>query len=25
MRKATGWEPQIDFEEGIRRVCEQYK
>ncbi len=25
MRAATGWEPQIDFEEGIRRVCEQYK
>jgi UDP-glucose 4-epimerase len=22
---ATGWEPQIDFEEGIRRVCAQYK
>ncbi|WP_226021401.1 NAD-dependent epimerase/dehydratase family protein [Halomicrobium salinisoli] len=25
MREATGWEPEIDFEEGIRRVCEQYK
>jgi UDP-glucose 4-epimerase len=25
MREATGWEPQIDFEEGIRRVCSQYK
>jgi len=25
MREETGWEPQIDFEEGIRRVCEQYK
>jgi len=25
MTQATGWEPQIDFEEGIRRVCEQYK
>jgi UDP-glucose 4-epimerase len=25
MTAATGWEPQIDFEEGIRRVCEQYK
>jgi len=25
MREATGWEPQIDFEEGIRRVCQQYK
>jgi UDP-glucose 4-epimerase len=21
---ATGWEPQIDFEEGIERVCRQY-
>ncbi|PSP82882.1 nucleoside-diphosphate sugar epimerase [Halobacteriales archaeon QS_1_68_17] len=21
---ATGWEPEIDFEEGIRRVCAQY-
>ncbi|TMT87004.1 NAD-dependent epimerase/dehydratase family protein [Haloterrigena sp. H1] len=25
IRKETGWEPQIDFEEGIRRVCEQYQ
>jgi len=25
MREATGWEPRIGFEEGIRRVCEQYK
>ncbi|SNZ06976.1 UDP-glucose 4-epimerase [Natronoarchaeum philippinense] len=25
MHEATGWEPQIDFEEGIRRVCQQYK
>ncbi|MFB6179423.1 MAG: NAD-dependent epimerase/dehydratase family protein [Halorientalis sp.] len=24
MREATGWEPAIDFEEGIRRVCAQY-
>jgi UDP-glucose 4-epimerase len=24
IREATGWEPEIDFEEGIRRVCEQY-
>jgi len=24
LREATGWEPQIDFEEGIRRVCAQY-
>jgi UDP-glucose 4-epimerase len=25
MREATGWEPQIDFEEGIRRVCAPYQ
>jgi len=24
INEATGWEPQIDFEEGIRRVCAQY-
>jgi UDP-glucose 4-epimerase len=24
MHAATGWEPEIDFEEGIRRVCAQY-
>jgi len=24
MREATGWEPQIDFEEGIERVCRPY-
>ena len=24
MREATGWEPRIDFEEGLRRVCAQY-
>ncbi|WP_327054162.1 NAD-dependent epimerase/dehydratase family protein [Halomicrococcus gelatinilyticus] len=24
-REATGWEPTIDFEEGVRRVCAQYK
>jgi len=24
MREATGWEPEIDFEEGVRRVCSQY-
>ncbi|WP_265108287.1 NAD-dependent epimerase/dehydratase family protein [Halosolutus halophilus] len=24
IREETGWEPQIDFEEGIRRVCAQY-
>jgi UDP-glucose 4-epimerase len=25
MYDETGWEPQISFEEGIRRVCEQYR
>jgi UDP-glucose 4-epimerase len=24
MREATGWEPAIDFEEGLKRVCEPY-
>ncbi|WP_247002204.1 NAD-dependent epimerase/dehydratase family protein [Halosolutus gelatinilyticus] len=24
IRDETGWEPRIDFEEGIRRVCAQY-
>ena len=24
MREATGWEPEIDFEEGIERVCAPY-
>ena len=24
MREETGWEPEIDFGEGIRRVCAQY-
>jgi UDP-glucose 4-epimerase len=24
MREATGWEPEITFQEGIRRVCAQY-
>ncbi|MFB6157216.1 MAG: NAD-dependent epimerase/dehydratase family protein [Haloferacaceae archaeon] len=24
MRAATGWEPTIDFEEGVRRVCAPY-
>jgi len=25
IREAAGWEPEIDFEEGIRRVCAQYE
>jgi len=25
MTEATGWMPEIDFEEGIRRVCAQYE
>ena len=25
MREATGWEPEIDFEEGLERVCAQYQ
>ncbi|WP_277552363.1 NAD-dependent epimerase/dehydratase family protein [Halobaculum limi] len=24
IREATGWEPQISFEEGVKRVCEPY-
>ena len=24
MREATGWEPEIGFREGLRRVCSQY-
>ncbi|WP_423751554.1 NAD-dependent epimerase/dehydratase family protein [Salinirarus marinus] len=24
LREATGWEPEIPFEEGVRRVCEPY-
>jgi UDP-glucose 4-epimerase len=24
MREAAGWEPEVGFEEGIRRVCAQY-
>ena len=24
LRAATGWEPRVDFESGIRRVCEPY-
>jgi UDP-glucose 4-epimerase len=25
MREATGWEPEIAFEEGVKRVCSQYE
>jgi UDP-glucose 4-epimerase len=25
MREATGWEPEIDFEEGVARVCAPYR
>jgi UDP-glucose 4-epimerase len=25
IREATGWEPEIGFEEGLRRVCSQYR
>ncbi|MFC7154601.1 NAD-dependent epimerase/dehydratase family protein [Halomarina halobia] len=25
MREATGWEPRIDFEEGVARVCAPYR
>ncbi|MDY6779229.1 MAG: nucleoside-diphosphate sugar epimerase, partial [Halobacteria archaeon] len=24
IKEATGWEPRVDFEEGISMVCEQY-
>jgi len=24
MREATGWEPEISFQDGVRRVCAQY-
>lgn len=24
IREATGWKPEIDFEEGLKRVCEPY-
>jgi UDP-glucose 4-epimerase len=25
LREATGWAPEIDFNEGVRRVCRQYR
>ncbi len=25
MREATGWEPEISFDEGVERVCSQYE
>jgi len=25
LREATGWKPEVGFEEGVARVCEQYK
>ncbi|MFC6785813.1 NAD-dependent epimerase/dehydratase family protein [Halobaculum halobium] len=25
IREATGWEPEVDFEEGVRRVCAPYR
>jgi len=25
VREATGWEPAVGFDEGVRRVCEQYR
>jgi len=25
VNEATGWEPRVDFEEGLRRVCAQYR
>lgn len=25
LHDATGWEPTIEFEEGVRRVCESYQ
>ncbi|GGC48834.1 hypothetical protein GCM10007209_08090 [Haloferax sulfurifontis] len=24
MHEATGWEPEVSFEEGVERVCEPY-
>ena len=25
IREATGWEPEVEFQEGLRRVCEPYR
>lgn len=25
LREATGWEPEVDFEDGVRQVCEPYR
>jgi UDP-glucose 4-epimerase len=25
LREATGWEPEVDFEDGVRMVCEPYR
>jgi UDP-glucose 4-epimerase len=25
LREATGWEPAIDFEDGVEMVCEPYR
>jgi len=25
MKAATGWEPEISFEEGLERVCSHYE
>jgi len=25
LRAATGWEPAVDFQDGVRRVCEPYR
>ena len=25
LREATGWEPEVDFEDGVRQVCKPYR
>ena len=25
LREATGWDPEVDFEDGVRQVCEPYR